>query len=146
MARSGTPRSWDSRDLGRALDRRADWLSNQIAQAHSELEALIVGLSICTFCYVPAGLEAGSEKVEGYLNELNTELLARVQRSGEAYVSNAVVAGKYALRACVVNFRTSLEDVEELPRIVTFARTANRRRVAGMYGTAAVIRSLRVVR
>ena len=91
----------------------------EIAQTHPELEALTLSLSICTFRYVPAGLETGSEKVEGYLNELNTELLARVQRSGEAYLSNAVIGGKYALRACVVNFRTSLEDIEALPGIVT---------------------------
>ncbi len=91
----------------------------EIAQAHPELEALTLSLSICTFRYVPAGLETGSEQVEGYLNELNTELLARVQRGGEAYLSNAVIGGKYALRACVVNFRTSLEDIEALPRIVT---------------------------
>ena len=57
--------------------------------------------------------------MEAYLNELNPELLARVQRSGEAYLSNAVISGKYALRACVVNFRTSLEDIEALPKIIT---------------------------
>jgi glutamate/tyrosine decarboxylase-like PLP-dependent enzyme len=91
----------------------------EIARAHPELEALTLGLSICTFRYVPAGLETGAENVEAYLNELNTELLARVQKSGEAYLSNAVIGGKYALRACVVNFRTSLEDIEALPGIVT---------------------------
>jgi glutamate/tyrosine decarboxylase-like PLP-dependent enzyme len=91
----------------------------EIAQDHPELEALTLSLSICTFRFVPVGLKTGSEKVEAYLNELNTELLARVQRGGEAYLSNAVIGGKYALRACVVNFRTSLEDIEELPKIVT---------------------------
>jgi len=30
-----------------------------------------------------------------------------------------VIRGKYALRACVVNFRTSLEDIEALPKVVT---------------------------
>jgi len=33
-------------------------------------------------------------------------------------VSNAVVRGRYLLRACVVNFHTSLEDIEAVPRIV----------------------------
>jgi hypothetical protein len=27
--------------------------------------------------------------------------------------------GKFALRVCIVNFRTSLEDIEALPEIVT---------------------------
>ena len=31
---------------------------------------------------------------------------------------NAVIEGKYLLRACIVNFRTTLSDVEALPEIV----------------------------
>ena len=42
----------------------------------------------------------------------------RLQRGGEAYLSNAVIGGKYALRACIVNFRTTLQDVRELPPLV----------------------------
>jgi hypothetical protein len=34
------------------------------------------------------------------------------------FVSNALIEGKYLLRACIVNFRTSLEDVVALPAIV----------------------------
>jgi len=49
---------------------------------------------------------------------LNAELLTRLQRSGEAFLSNAVVRGTFLLRACIVNFRTSLEDVEALPVLV----------------------------
>jgi aromatic-L-amino-acid/L-tryptophan decarboxylase len=49
---------------------------------------------------------------------LNAALVTRLQRSGEAFLSNAVVGGTFLLRACIVNFRTSLEDIEALPRIV----------------------------
>ena len=56
--------------------------------------------------------------VAAYLNTLNLELLTRLQNSGEAYLSNAVIHGKFALRACIVNFRTSLADVEALLPIV----------------------------
>jgi hypothetical protein len=52
------------------------------------------------------------------LNDLNEELLHRLKVSGEAYLSNAVVDGTFALRACVVNFRTVLADVEAVPGIV----------------------------
>ena len=72
------------------------------------------GLSIATFRYVPAGVDRNSE----YLNELNQELLTRLQQGGEAYLSNAVIGGKYALRACIVNFRTTLEDVEAVAELV----------------------------
>jgi aromatic-L-amino-acid/L-tryptophan decarboxylase len=62
-------------------------------------------------CYVASTGEA-------YLNQLNAELLIRLQKSGDAFLSNAMVKGKFLLRACVVNFRTSLEDIEALPDIV----------------------------
>jgi hypothetical protein len=52
------------------------------------------------------------------LNDLNRELLTRLQRGGEAYLSNAIIGGKYALRACIVNFRTTLQDVKELLPLV----------------------------
>jgi len=56
--------------------------------------------------------------VADYLNDLNRELLTRLQHDGEAYLSNAIIGGKYALRACIVNFRTTLQDVKELLPLV----------------------------
>jgi len=85
---------------------------------HSELEAMTQGLSITTFRYVPPGFDRSDVGVAEYLNQLNQELLTRLQQGGEAYLSNAVIGGKYALRACVVNFRTTVEDVEALPAVV----------------------------
>ena len=67
---------------------------------------------------VAAQLHLSPKTVEVYLNDLNRELLNRLQGSGEAYVSNAVVDGRFLLRACIVNFRTTLEDVEALPPLV----------------------------
>ena len=83
------------------------------------LDAWTQNLSITTFRYVPTDLTPGSPAVEAYLNRLNTEILSRLQGGGEAFVSNAVVRGSYLLRACVVNFRTTEEDVAALPGIVT---------------------------
>jgi len=77
-------------------------------------------LSITTFRYVPrdAHGDVGDEQTEQYLDALNRELLDRLQRGGEVFVSNAVIRGRYALRACIVNFHTDLVDVEALPDIV----------------------------
>ena len=99
--------------------RLAQQLYNLVAQ-HSSLEPLTQSLSITTFRYVPSDLrpKLGSEKIEAYLNSLNQALLARIETSGQAFLSNAVVAGRFALRACVVNFRTSLEDIEALPELI----------------------------
>ena len=46
------------------------------------------------------------------------QVLETLEESGEAFLSNAVVGETYALRACIVNFRTSLEDIEALPPLV----------------------------
>lgn len=87
-------------------------------QATPDLEPYTQQLSINTFRYVPQDLKSGSNEVETYLNELNAELLTRLQKSGEAYLSNAVINEKFLLRSCIVNFRTSLKDVQALPDIV----------------------------
>jgi glutamate/tyrosine decarboxylase-like PLP-dependent enzyme len=92
-------------------------LFERISQ-YAELDALTQSLSITTFRFVPTDLNSGDEKAANYLDELNLGLLTRLQSSGEAYLSNAVVHGKFALRACIVNFRTSLADIEALPPIV----------------------------
>ena len=90
----------------------------ELVAGQPELEAFTQSLSITTFRYVPDDLKQADEKTEEYLNQLNTELLTRLQNSGEAYISNAVIDGKFALRACIVNFRTTLVDIEALPEIV----------------------------
>jgi aromatic-L-amino-acid/L-tryptophan decarboxylase len=73
---------------------------------HPELEAFTNSLSITTFRYRPTDLRSGDEQAEAYLNRLNSELLTHLQESGEMYVSNAVIRGKFVLRACIVNFRS----------------------------------------
>jgi len=88
------------------------------AEAHPELEAFTLGLSIATFRYVPRDLTLTGPEREQYLNELNSALVTRLQADGELFVSNAVINGSYVLRACIVNFRTGLSDVEAVPEVV----------------------------
>ena len=91
--------------------------------ATPELEAMTHSLSITTFRYVPADI-TGIEDRETYLNALNQALLERLQRDGDVFVSNAVIDGHVALRACIVNFRTTRADVTALPAIVVRAGRA----------------------
>ena len=72
------------------------------AQKHEELEAVTQNLSITTLRYIP----------------LNEKLLNELQRGGEVFLSNAVIADKYCLRACIVNFRTSKKDIHEVIEII----------------------------
>jgi aromatic-L-amino-acid/L-tryptophan decarboxylase len=92
----------------------------QLAVDHPELEAFTNNLSITTLRYVPRDLRAslGSEQTEHYLNLLNQRLLGAIEKSGEAFLSTATIAGKYALRCCIVNFRTSTADIEAIPELI----------------------------
>jgi aromatic-L-amino-acid decarboxylase len=98
-------------------------LSRGLAEAvgrHAELQLTTQELSIATFRYVPQDLRSalGDARVEHHLDALNRAILDRVQRGGEAFVSNAVVDGRFLLRSCIVNFHTEQADVEALPEIV----------------------------
>jgi len=90
---------------------------------HEELELATQELSIATFRYVPRDLrsQVGDVDVERHLDALNRELLDRLQRGGQTFVSNAVVAGRFLLRACIVNFHTDRADVDALASIVAHA-------------------------
>ncbi len=71
-----------------------------------------VELSIAVFRYVPRELWERRATEGEYLDRLNEAIVDAVQGGGEAFVSNAVVRGRYALRACIVNYRTERSDVE----------------------------------
>ena len=90
-----------------------------VASERAELEALTHALSITTYRYVPTALMArrAEPEVAEYLNELNEAIQDRMERSGRAFVSNAVIDGVYALRMCIVNFRTTFADVVALADI-----------------------------
>jgi glutamate/tyrosine decarboxylase-like PLP-dependent enzyme len=63
-------------------------------------------LSICCFRHTPPGM------ARDRLDDHNRRLLAALQRDGRVYLSNATLDGRFALRACITNFRTTRADVE----------------------------------
>ncbi len=84
-----------------------------------DLEMCTQELSITTFRVVPRDLRERADEpdVAAYLDTLNQQVLDRSQRAGETFVSNAIVHGRYVLRACIVNFRTQAADAEAAPAI-----------------------------
>lgn len=90
----------------------------ELAQKHPELEAITQNLSIATFRYVPLNYGQEEHMNGAYLNTLNEKLLNELQQGGDVFLSNAVVDGKYCLRACIVNFRTSRKDILDTVDIV----------------------------
>lgn len=89
-----------------------------LAKAHPELEAITHSLSITTLRYVPSDSLKHIDDREEYLNNLNEDLLNNLQIGGEVFMSNAIIKGMYCLRACIVNFRTSTEDIKEIIKII----------------------------
>jgi aromatic-L-amino-acid/L-tryptophan decarboxylase len=111
-----------------ADDMRLARYLHALVEQHPEFEPLTQSLSITTFRYVPARFSTvpRTPEVEEYVDRLNQELLARIEQSGKAFLSNAVVDGRFALRACIVNFRTSRQNVDALlPLVAQLGREAD---------------------
>ena len=105
----------------------------QCVEAADDFELLApVELSICCFRYVPREYVVKLNSVEGAerdrleteLDHLNEQIMVRVQHGGDAYISNATVHGKFALRACVTNFRTTRADIDQTLEVIRQAGRA----------------------
>jgi glutamate/tyrosine decarboxylase-like PLP-dependent enzyme len=103
----------------------AAYLAELVEQA-DDFELLATPqLSICCFRYLPpelrlrGGTESGnSDAIESELNNLNEKIMHSVQRGGRAYFSSATIHGKFALRVCITNFRTTRADIEQTLDII----------------------------
>jgi glutamate/tyrosine decarboxylase-like PLP-dependent enzyme len=89
-----------------------------LVEADNRFEAFSHNLSITNFRYVPQDLPDDFPQREAYLNELNTAVMEKLRREGQAFISNAFIDGKFSLRACVVNFRTTAVEIERIPRLI----------------------------
>ena len=69
-------------------------MADAVARASRAGAASTQALSIATFRFVPADLAPaiGDARIDEYLDRLNQALLDALQRGGEAFVSNAVIA------------------------------------------------------
>jgi glutamate/tyrosine decarboxylase-like PLP-dependent enzyme len=95
----------------------------ELVGATDDFEMLApVDLSIFCFRYRPRGFT-------GDLDALNERIMLEVQRGGSSYLSNTRVRGMFALRGCVLNYRTTRRDMETLledvRRAVGLARAAS---------------------
>jgi len=83
-----------------------------MVQASDDFEMVApVELSIFCFRHVPVPLRSQSPEAIDVFNE---RLLVALQRDGSSYLSNATLGGRFALRGCVLNYRTTLRDMEIL--------------------------------
>jgi len=96
----------------------AQRLANAIAK-QPELKLLARG-DLSAVCFRFAGAESQSEEE---LNRRNAAILKRVVQRGRVYLSNATLRGKFGLRACIVNHRTTADDVDSvIPEVLASAK------------------------
>ena len=74
-------------------------------------------LSTVCFRYVPR--DGGLSMAE--LNALNRDIMLAVQHGGHAYLSNTILGGVFALRACILNHRTTDADIPRLLEVIEHA-------------------------
>lgn len=83
-----------------------------------ELE-LLAPVELSAVCFRYRGTESHPD-----LNQLNAAILRRIIENGRVYLSNASIAGAFALRACFVNHRSRSCDVREIvPEVLKAARS-----------------------
>jgi len=71
-------------------------------------------------CFRYRGASGSSETT---LNQLNAAILQHTQKRGRVYLSNATLAGKFCLRACIVNHRTKDSDIDAVvPEVLAAAK------------------------
>ena len=101
-----------TRAIGEAIESNLDCARYvaSLIDASPDLELLApVELSIFCFRYRPPAMPDGPD-----LNHLNEQIMLTLQQDGSSYLSNATIHGNFALRGCVLNYRTTRRDMEIL--------------------------------
>src|SRR5205823_3184284 len=87
-----------------------------LVDAAPDLERLApVELSIVCFRYAPVRLRGADER----LDALNKRVMEEIQAGGAAFLTQTTLAGRFALRACVLHYATTEADVAALVDAVT---------------------------
>ena len=101
-----------------ALVERHLALAQRLAEridAAPDLERMApVGLSIVCFRYAPPSRRGDAAG----LDALNKRLMERVQAEGAAFLTNTAIDGRFALRACILHYATTEDDLAALVDVV----------------------------
>lgn len=104
----------------------AEYLSRCVDNAEDFELLAPVQLSICCFRYLPrefqdrlkVASDLDLQQIDRKLDQINTQIMLTLQRGGQAYLSSATIRGKFALRACITNFRTTRADIDKTLEII----------------------------
>lgn len=68
---------------------------------------MLAPVELSVFCFRYTG-------IRGDLNAINERTLIALQRAGNTYLSNALLRGRFALRGCVLNYRTTEREMDRI--------------------------------
>jgi len=88
--------------------KQAQYLEKLVIE-NSHLQ-LLAPVSLNIVCFRFFGQPLGQQR----LNEINQEILVRLQETGVAVPSQTVLDGNFAIRVCITNHRTRMEDLDIL--------------------------------
>jgi glutamate/tyrosine decarboxylase-like PLP-dependent enzyme len=71
---------------------------------------MMAPVELSVFCFRHQLCGATPEALDAF----NERLLLALQKDGSSYLSNTIIGGGFALRGCVLNYRTTSRDVEIL--------------------------------
>jgi glutamate/tyrosine decarboxylase-like PLP-dependent enzyme len=91
-------------------------LGDRIDQSTDMVRLAPVPLSVVCFQYRTE--DASIHRDHAYLDRLNAQLLAAIERDGRVFLSGTTLRGVRALRACSVNHRLRRTDVDAMLRVV----------------------------
>ena len=98
-----------NRDIG-----LAEHFAEEIRRS-SDLELMAApSLSIVCFRFAPTDMRHEAER----LDILNKALLERLQLGGRAFLSSTIFEGRFVLCACIVNPRSTEQDIELTVKLV----------------------------
>jgi aromatic-L-amino-acid/L-tryptophan decarboxylase len=131
----------ESMELSRPARALKLWLSLRYYGLHAFQQSIREDLEIAQILVAAIDAEPALERLapvplsavcfryvggSGDLDALNRAILVRVIRRGRVYISNAMINGKFALRACIVNHRTTGDDVTLIvSEVLAVAREAS---------------------
>jgi glutamate/tyrosine decarboxylase-like PLP-dependent enzyme len=88
--------------------------SIQLDLDHAQLLAKLIKQDSRLELLAPVPLSAVCWRWKDGDDSFNTRLLKRIVQRGRVYISNATINGRFSLRACFVNHRTTEKDVHSI--------------------------------
>lgn len=91
-------------------------LAQELGRKIGETERLelLAPIALSTVCFGVRGPDG---------DQMNRAVLRRVNERGRVYLSNATIDGRFALRACITNHRTTTRDIDLVVEEVLLAAT-----------------------